>query len=1493
MGLFSKLLSTRARRKSALKQRSLNAMNLQRRCTFETMEPRRMLSANPLVLGTVYIEEDLGSDLHGDRFEITFSGGAADTELTRLVINGDQNAAGMTVGDVFFDTEPTGLGGDHSAGFVVEQLLSSNPDARVEATVEDGSSLLVLDFHGFQAGDKLVFSIDVDEVEYLDPAETDLEIINEGFDPITSGVEFQGSQLTAYFSAPHYKPTDGDGIFWNRYDDALSDSGLDLPEDNFGGQRDRSTGAFLETQQEIDPASISGFVYADGSNDGTRDANELGLGGVAVQVIPVNTIETQATVTVTTDANGYYEALNLSPGTYRVVEVAQPAGYLDGLDTAGTVSGVARGAAVNPGDSIESVFLAGGTHGIEYNFGEILPASISGTVHLSNRYGDCFRSGGSTEPIADVTVHLLDESGAVIGQTVTDALGDYQFVGLEPGIYSVIEFTPVGLIDAGAVAGYVDQATRGNVVDPNTIVNIELLAGDQGVEYDFCEHLPSSISGFVYHDRNDNGLREAGEEAIPDTQVTLIDQDGNQIGVAQTDATGYYEFTGLSAGNYSILESQPDNWLDGKDTAGRVDTVPSGSAATNDRISNVELLWGSSGVEYNFGELLPGSIQGFVHADLNRNCIFESFEDPIANVKVELLDARGEVIGTTYTSDQGEYLFEGLTPGTYVVRETQPIGYFQGSQTAGSHGGDDSVDDLISQIPIGSGQQLVHYDFCEILPGSISGIVYVDPNQNEVFDSGETLLEGVTVQLLNANGTILATTQTNGSGYYEFVDLEPGQYGVQELQPAGYFQGGQQAGSRGGDDSTADLITAVAIGAGENLVEYNFSEIPPSSIQGMVYVSTGSCTIDPEAPIAGVMIELLDSGGNVVGTTVTDADGRYLFDNLRPGEYVVRETQPVEFFQGDQCVGSGGGNGLTEDLITEIQISPGDDLVQYNFYEKPPASISGFVFQDGPAIQTIDGRVPDDLTSLRDGIRTVDDRPIAGVRLVLRNGLTGLPVLGSDTLAGTNPRGIVTTVTDANGHYEFRGLRSGSYAVYEIHPEQYFDGIDTPGSTDGIVFNINHTASGTYSSFITSLIDNLAESPRDDAIVRIPLAAGQTSVENNFSEILVTRMVIPPIPPRPIPPVIEPVVLVTPPPIPLPPSYFGMPGTLPDYQITGSDSQLQMTWHLSVVNGGTPRGANSDANEVEGIWRTVSFLDQGQWVSVSMNQGYWTLPEGAPNMSGDPRDGIIFGIPGAIPIAGDFNGDGVTEIGLYHEGQWFIDVNGNGRWDEGDLWAKLGTVEDLPIVGDWDGDGKDDIGIFGPEWHGDPRAIKAEPGLPDPDNEYRSSVAETAAEAARTDYTPKNLPPEAAEATDGHRILKHTAAGNPRMDVIDHVFRFGVSDDLPIAGDWNGDGIRSIGVFRNGNWYLDVDGDGRLTQRDAIVSFGESGDVPVVGDFNGDGVDQIGIYREGVWVLDSDGNRELDAHDEVFRMGDADAKPVVGDWDGDGIDEPAIYRDAG
>jgi hypothetical protein len=68
---------------------------------------------------------------------------------------------------------------------------------------------------------------------------------------------------------------------------------------------------------------------------------------------------------------------------------------------------------------------------------------------------------------------------------------------------------------------------------------------------------------------------------------------------------------------------------------------------------------------------------------------------------------------------------------------------------------------------------------------------------------------------------------------------------------------------------------------------------------------------------------------------------------------------------------------------------------------------------------------------------------------------------------------------------------------------------------------------------------------------------------------------------------------------------------------------------------------------------------------------------------------------------GDFNNDGVDEIGLYRDGTWQIDMNRDDRLDAHDKVFELGGPDDKPVVGDFDGDGTDEPGLY----HDTPDAI--------------------------------------------------------------------------------------------------------------------------------------------------------------------------------------------
>jgi hypothetical protein len=125
----------------------------------------------------------------------------------------------------------------------------------------------------------------------------------------------------------------------------------------------------------------------------------------------------------------------------------------------------------------------------------------------------------------------------------------------------------------------------------------------------------------------------------------------------------------------------------------------------------------------------------------------------------------------------------------------------------------------------------------------------------------------------------------------------------------------------------------------------------------------------------------------------------------------------------------------------------------------------------------------------------------------------------------------------------------------------------------------------------------------------------------------------------------------------------------------------------------------------------------------------------------------------------------------------------------------------------------------------------------------------------------------------------------------ERVERFGEAGDLPVAGDWDGAGIDSVGVFRAGVFHLRparlADANGNPVGEEITVEFGQPGDLPVVGDWDGDGVTTVGVYRQGQFLL-RNSNRPGPA-DIVVNLGEAGDLPLAGDWDGDGQVTVGVY----
>lgn len=845
------------------------------------------------------------------------------------------------------------------------------------------------------------------------------------------------------------------------------------------------------------PASISGYVYCDVNGNGRRDDGEKGIAGVLVDISGMLADgRSWGTAATTTDANGFYQFTGLLPGTYTISE-KQPAGYTDGGDSAGTPFATK---AVNDRFEVTVTAAQGNVAGTGYNFGEIGPSSISGSVYLDANFNGEPDNGDSG--LAGVTIYLFGtdyQNRSVSKTTTTDANGDYFFEGLMPGVYRLVEVQPDDLINGRTKAG-----TSGGVEADNEISNIRLGACEDATGYFFgeaeCPDCPEpklhSISGYVYNDCDNDGIKEAGEAPIAGVTVTLSGTDIDGAAVSKTtttDASGAYSFTGLKPGTYRVDETQPTGFLDGKDAAG----TPFGGTVTGvggDSITNIVIPnnpTSLAGVNYNFGEV-NGSVAGFVYEDNNDNGIKDAGEAGIAGVTVTLTgknDLGVNINLTTTTAADGSYSFTNLRPGDYKINETQPAGYDDGKDTVGDAGGSNAVNDELSGVILDGCKHAKGYNFGEKKKPklhSLSGFVFDDcPNNDGIKDPGELGIAGVTIVLTGTDdlgAAVSRTTTTDATGAYKFSDLRAGTYRVVETQPAGYIDGKDKAGTPFAADATvSDIFSNVVIPpaqVSQDGVNYNFGELKPAAISGFVFLEkdgtanyTNRGAANGDVPLANVTVTLTgtnDPGVAITASTTTNATGFYEFKDLRPGTYSLRETQPADPGLLDDLDFAGTIKGgtvgtVTNDLISNIILPACEVGQEYNFGEKlpgvqadPPNTISGFVYHD----------------LNKNGIKDPGEPGIPCVRIVLTGTSTADPPNGGPVNR--------TVSTSATGFYQFLNVFGGTYTLTETQPIAFQDGQESIGTPFTAVLAAN------------DVIGNIA-------VPRLP--GGLNGVNYNFGEI--------------------------------------------------------------------------------------------------------------------------------------------------------------------------------------------------------------------------------------------------------------------------------------------------------------------------------------------------------------------------------------------------------
>ncbi len=516
-----------------------------------------------------------------------------------------------------------------------------------------------------------------------------------------------------------------------------------------------------------------------------------------------------------------------------------------------------------------------------------------------------------------------------IDSILTDVNGNYVFSNLLPGSVSLYQEFSQNWIQA------FPQDNESHYFQYN--------GGDTVQSKNFGNAKGGSISGFKWNDVNLNGIYDSSESKLSNWKFKI--KLGNQIDSVVNNSDGSFTFSRLLPGVYTISEINKRGWTQ---------IYPA-----NNLPYMVNLNYAQNVIDKNFGNAILGEISGRVFEDMNQNGVIDIGELGIGNIAILL---NGPIVSDTiFSSEEGEYYFRDLTEGSYTVLILPSENYQTTFPTNG-----------IYEIEISGGSIITEVDFGIFKFGHVAGKIFEDKNANGVFDNGENIFSNTKV--IKTYNDILDSTFTDINGNYKFGSLNYGNHTFKT-----------EFSEEWNYSVPANGMYVLSIVSGTKKDSSNFGMYKFGKIMGTIFNDENNNGVFDIGEV-GLSEWKVKLSGKKIDSTLTSQDGTYSFENLVPGNYVIKQVKQNTWIQ----------TYPPQNGFYSFALSSNEIVENKNFGNYRRTAIGGTVFNDKNA----------------NGIKNQGDIGISNWTIKL--------VKDGDTL---------TVISDSLGRFRFENLENGNYTL--------------------------------------------------------------------------------------------------------------------------------------------------------------------------------------------------------------------------------------------------------------------------------------------------------------------------------------------------------------------------------------------------------------------------------------------------------------------------------